>query len=118
MTSYRWGVPPSIPGEPTGMPGTAKPMAVGRFSRSRRTAVAGTCPSSTYPSIYSEASIFEMAHPTRAATAIWIFMNQNCRGLGLGGMPLQNEKGGDQTQHTSPRHTAQFVRHVDSPFVA
>jgi hypothetical protein len=49
-TSYRWGIPPSIPGDPAGIPGTANPMAVGRFSRSRRTAAAGTCPSSTYPS--------------------------------------------------------------------
>jgi hypothetical protein len=33
MTSYRWGVPPSIPGDPAGMPGTANPVAVGRCSR-------------------------------------------------------------------------------------
>ncbi len=41
--------PLSIPGDPTGIPGTAKPMASGRVSSNRRTATAGTCPSRTYP---------------------------------------------------------------------
>jgi hypothetical protein len=66
----------------------------------------------------SEAGILQMPHPARAATAIWIFMNQDRGGLGFGGIPLQNEKGGDQTERTSPRHLTQFVRHVDSPLVA
>jgi hypothetical protein len=63
----------------------------------------------------NEAGIFEMPHPPRAATAIWIYMNQDRRGLGFRGIALQNENGCDQTQRASPRHTAQFVRHVDSP---
>ena len=45
----------------------------------------------------SEAGIFEMLHPTRTATAIWILMNQERRGLGLGRRPLQDEKSGGQT---------------------
>src|SRR5713226_101843 len=32
-----------------------------------------------------------LMHP-RAATAVWIFMNQNRRGLGFSGRPLQNER--------------------------
>src|SRR5215207_8894009 len=41
----------SIPGEPTGIPGTARPLACGRCERSRLMADAGTWPSIRYPSI-------------------------------------------------------------------
>lgn len=53
ITSYRSsGVPStSIPGDPTGIPGTASPRTEGRCSRSLRIAEAGTCPSMTKPSI-------------------------------------------------------------------
>lgn len=47
--SHVSGSPP-IPGESSGIPGSANPTASGRSSRSRRMAPAGTCPSITYPS--------------------------------------------------------------------
>lgn len=48
ITSYFRGAPPSMPGDPAGMPGTAKPTAAGRCSSNRRKADAGTWPSITY----------------------------------------------------------------------
>jgi hypothetical protein len=33
----------------------------------------------------SEAGIFEMLHPTRTATAVWILVNKDCRRLGKRG---------------------------------
>src|ERR1700716_2483499 len=58
-----------MPGDPAGMPGTANPMAVGRLSSNRRTAAAGTCPSSTYP---STSAVWQAARsagtPNRALT--------------------------------------------------
>ncbi len=50
-TSYFRGIPPSIPGDPPGMPGTASPTAAGRFSNNCRKAKAGTWPSIMYPAI-------------------------------------------------------------------
>jgi len=44
-----------------------------------------------------EACVLEMSHPARAATAVWIFMNQNRRGLGFSGRPLQNERSSHQS---------------------
>jgi len=46
-TSYRSGLPPSMPGEPIGMPGTTSPVTFGFSARKRLSAVAGTCPSMT-----------------------------------------------------------------------
>jgi len=65
----------------------------------------------------SETSVLEMPHPTGAATAIWILVNQDRRGFGFGGGPLPNDKTGHQSQRTPARHTVQFVRHANSPFV-
>jgi len=45
----------------------------------------------------SEARVLEMSHPTGAATAIWILMNQDRRELGFSGRPLQSEKSGEQS---------------------
>src|SRR5512138_232966 len=49
-TSYFWGVPPSMPGEPVTIPGTASPTtSAGRCATSLSTRSDGTCPSITYP---------------------------------------------------------------------
>jgi len=45
----------------------------------------------------TETRVLEMSHPTGAATAIWILVNEDRRGLGFGGRPLQNEKSGHQS---------------------
>jgi hypothetical protein len=50
-----------------------------------------------------------MPDPTRAASTSWIYVNEYCRGIGFGRIPLQRENSGDQPQRTSPRHTGQFV---------
>src|SRR4051794_10893571 len=42
-----------MPGDPTGIPATANPMADGRSDRRRLIAEAGTWPSMTYPSIWA-----------------------------------------------------------------
>src|SRR5262249_62377899 len=48
-TSYFSGLPPSIPGEPIGIPGTARPVAFGFSARKRLSATAGACASLVYP---------------------------------------------------------------------
>jgi hypothetical protein len=45
-----------------------------------------------------EASIFEMSHPTRAATAVWILMNKDRRGLGK-----RRNRRHDQCQRNDPK---------------
>ena len=54
---------PSIPGEPTGMPGTARPTAAGFSLSRRRISRTGTCPSITYPpavAVWQEPNCFGM----------------------------------------------------------
>jgi len=41
-----------------------------------------------------ETRVLEMLHPSGAATAIWILVNKDRRGLGFCGRALQNEKSG------------------------
>jgi hypothetical protein len=69
-TSYSAGLPPSIPGEPIGMPATASPVAWGFSPRKRWSATAGTCPSMTYP---KTSAVWQAARssgtPSRAFTA-------------------------------------------------
>lgn len=49
-TSYGVGEPPPIPGDPLGIPGTARPCADGRSANNRLIAGAGTWPSIAYSS--------------------------------------------------------------------
>ena len=57
----------SIPGEPTGIPGTAKPRAYG-LSASRRISAAGTCPSMTTADRPVVAGALGLRHTAEAAT--------------------------------------------------
>jgi hypothetical protein len=65
-TSYGWGLPPSMPGEPIGMPGTARPVALGFSDKKRRRALAGTWPSITYPPISAVWQAREIVRNTKS----------------------------------------------------
>src|SRR5881397_1098676 len=78
-TSKGSGSGPSIPGDPIGIPGSARPAIRGRFSRSRFTSSAGTCPSTKYPptsAVWHEASrsgtpCSRFTRPTSGTSVTW-----------------------------------------------
>ena len=57
-----------MPGDPTGMPSTANPMAGGRSDRRRLIAEAGTWPSMTYPSIWA---VWQKARVAGIEISLW-----------------------------------------------